>query len=522
MSDKKFTIGIETTADTSGANKTVEAIDAVIDKSKELEPKGPVTGFGGMLDGVPERAEESATALDSLADKTDNVKKSVEDLTEATKKQTAAEKDQVGALKQGAAVEKERRDSDRADQVAQDVRKVKQLQIAQAVGTVAQGLAGAAAKAREFADATRGVDKNLSGNLESVATGLESIGGAATGAAAGFAVGGPVGAIIGGIAGLAAPTLKKGVDDLFKSLDNLAEAKGVSAGLPAKIEAVKKALKLEDQAKQWEQLKNAIEGVGTAAEQNRIREEAADKAKLDSAKIAEDVAGAGGGDSRLATERRIAVEKEVSDRSRRREIQEAGGKVTAAQTSLQGKENQIADAKATGAAPDELKKLAEEADGLRKALKDAKLELETKKNTTGLAAGTEREREAASNLIGKKNEQAAAGDKTEGEINKVVGLVEGQLGDVANEPPVKAMIEKVRNLAEGGITGGEQNEVVGLVQQLITRIKKPNEDTAKLFQQLLGAVNASVDLQTRFAGQIDEAKRRIQTLETNAGRQRGY
>ncbi|MGL4398823.1 MAG: hypothetical protein ACRCXD_03050 [Luteolibacter sp.] len=264
-------------------------------------------------------------------------------------------------------------------------------------------------------------------------------------------------------------------------------------------------------------IKDAIEGVGAAAEQNRIREEVADKAKLDRAKIAEDVAAAGGGDSRGATERRIAVEKEVSDRSRRREIQEAGGKVTAAETSLQGKENQIADAKATGAAPDELKKLAEEADGLRRALKDAKLELETKQTTTGLAAGTEREREVASNLIGKKNEQAAGGEKTEGEINKVVGLVEGQLGDVANQPSVKAMIEKVRNLAEGGITGGEQNEVVGLVQQLILRIKKPNEDTAKLFQQLLGAVNSSVDLQNRFSGQIDELQRRLQKLESTAG-----
>ncbi|MGL4398822.1 MAG: hypothetical protein ACRCXD_03045 [Luteolibacter sp.] len=253
MTDKKFTIGIDTTADTSGAERAADAIETVVDKSKELDSESAATGFGGMLDGVPERAQESATALNSVAGQTREVGKAVEDLTEAARKQTVAEKDQTDALKQGAATEKEKRANERADQVAADVRKVKQLQIAQVVGTVTQGLAGAAAKAREFADATRGVDKNLSGNLESVAAGLESIDGAATGAAAGFLVGGPVGAIIGGIAGLAAPTLKKGVDDLFKSLDNLAEAKGISAGLPAKIEAAKKALKLEDQAEQWEQ-----------------------------------------------------------------------------------------------------------------------------------------------------------------------------------------------------------------------------------------------------------------------------
>lgn len=119
--------------------------------------------------------------------------------------------------------------------------------------------------------------------------------------------------------------------------------------------------------------------------------------------------------------------------------------------------------------------------------------------------------------------QKQAGEFTATQIDQGLAGVEGQLGEVANLPPVRKMIDRVKELAADGIQGGEQNEVTTLVGQLVAKIKKPNEDTAKLFQKLLDAVNASVDLQTRFAGQLDDVKRRVSTIEQGAkGAQRGF
>lgn len=119
--------------------------------------------------------------------------------------------------------------------------------------------------------------------------------------------------------------------------------------------------------------------------------------------------------------------------------------------------------------------------------------------------------------------QKQAGEFTATQIDQGLSGVEGQLGEVANLPAVRKIIDRVKELAADGIQGGEQNEVATLVGQLVSKIKKPNEDTAKLFQKLLEAINASVDLQTRFAGQIDEVKRRVATIEQGAqGAQRGF
>lgn len=62
MADKKVRIGIETTANTSGAEKTVDALDDVVDKGKELETALDKVDSGG-LPAIPAQAKKAAAEV---------------------------------------------------------------------------------------------------------------------------------------------------------------------------------------------------------------------------------------------------------------------------------------------------------------------------------------------------------------------------------------------------------------------------------------------------------------------------
>ncbi len=68
MSDKKFTIGIETTADTSGAKKATGALDETTDKAKELDTSlnqvGRPASTGGLgLPAIPAQAKKASEGI---------------------------------------------------------------------------------------------------------------------------------------------------------------------------------------------------------------------------------------------------------------------------------------------------------------------------------------------------------------------------------------------------------------------------------------------------------------------------
>lgn len=79
MEAKKVTIGIETTADASGAEKAVDAIDKVIDKGHEVdEALTPKPDSG--LSQIPADAAPAVAALDKLDEKSQVVQDSLEEI----------------------------------------------------------------------------------------------------------------------------------------------------------------------------------------------------------------------------------------------------------------------------------------------------------------------------------------------------------------------------------------------------------------------------------------------------------
>jgi hypothetical protein len=85
MADKKFTLGIETTADTSGAEKTVDAMDAVVDKGRELENALEPTPGGG-LEQIPAAATPAAKAIDNLGDEARRTERELDALETQSRK----------------------------------------------------------------------------------------------------------------------------------------------------------------------------------------------------------------------------------------------------------------------------------------------------------------------------------------------------------------------------------------------------------------------------------------------------
>jgi len=68
MADKKFTIGIETTADTSGAAKAVDAMDEVVDSAEDAGKAIDDAGKGPGMKKLPTEAKAAAGSIDALED----------------------------------------------------------------------------------------------------------------------------------------------------------------------------------------------------------------------------------------------------------------------------------------------------------------------------------------------------------------------------------------------------------------------------------------------------------------------
>lgn len=80
MSDKKITIGIETTANTAGAQKATAALDDTADKAKELDAAldqvgGPGGAPGSGLPGIPAQAKAATASIKDVQSETNKLGK---------------------------------------------------------------------------------------------------------------------------------------------------------------------------------------------------------------------------------------------------------------------------------------------------------------------------------------------------------------------------------------------------------------------------------------------------------------
>jgi DNA repair exonuclease SbcCD ATPase subunit len=233
MADEKddVNIRINTTADTSGAEKEVKAIDKVTEATKELteadaerakrkaeyDARMATPGYSSagnpmaMPDSVmgPERTEQ------------------IDQETAALERQAEAAQELADAVEEASErIEEAGENSEAAGPKLDDV---VGLQRAAGVQQFGEALGRAAGMVRNLANDLEGAGVKGAGLVSGLATGMESVSAGLQGAAAGFMAGGPLGAAIGGTIGLLTGPLNKAITSTVNDFKALKQAEDDAA-----------------------------------------------------------------------------------------------------------------------------------------------------------------------------------------------------------------------------------------------------------------------------------------------------
>jgi hypothetical protein len=249
----------------------------------------------------------------------------------------AAEKDQVRQNRELAA-------SEAQVSTAADVRTISGRQRAEAVTRIVAALRPAIAELDKVSDALAKSDPAAAGNLRALTGAATALGGAAQGAAIGFQSFGVGGAIAGGLLGAAFPSLKKNLDDLVGSLNAVGDAQAVSDGLPAKIEAIKAALKTTAEEAGWKRLAEAIELSTVKAQASAVVAKSLRDLALVEAEAALKLAEASGDPARIAAAKnaqKATVEK-VQDEAKNEELAASQARLAEANQKLTAEQDKLA------------------------------------------------------------------------------------------------------------------------------------------------------------------------------------
>lgn len=136
-----------------------------------------VTGFGGMLDGVPERADQAAQAITKIG-------KSADEARSEAQKASSSFGEMADAMEDA---------GEKAATLDDNVGKIARAQRAQAIGQLAEAMGKVGRSVRETADDIRSADPVMARSLEKMADGIDQVSSKAQVLALGFAAGGPVG-----------------------------------------------------------------------------------------------------------------------------------------------------------------------------------------------------------------------------------------------------------------------------------------------------------------------------------------
>lgn len=499
----------------------VDTSKAAVRSMQELLEKNPDRkgAANGLEDSKSTLADDQAAvaALKQKIAARVQAAKAAEVEAVATKKAAAEQRSETAAIKEDARqrrlAEQQRRTEDRADDQAANVRRIRQNQIAQGVSFAAQQAAGAAQTLRELRDAAKGMDEELANNIGAVADGFDSLQGAIAGAATGFQAGGPAGAIIGGIVGLAAPQLKTAVDELAESLNRVGEAKAIEAGMPARIEAIKKALDVKEAAASWRDLADAMDLVDRKTDAASKIRAAEDQSKLFQANEAVRVAEATGGDVAGAKAKALEVERQTQSNARRRGISDSLNEVSSLQTRVQGKENQIGAAERSGADSATLESLRDELRELTKALSLANVDSAKARFLAGIQEGDASLKNNNDDVLRLKQAEEQAGDK----ITQALEAILGKIGDAANTPEVQGKAEIIRNLLKDGFQQGEQNQVAALLFSLVGMIRQGSAQQIQAIQELQTMLSQTVGIVSSLQSENRALKTEVNKLKQNSG-----
>lgn len=283
-------------------------------------PEMPVspggTGFGGMLDQVPEKAKAATDAVREVTEETEKLVETVEEVDKKT------------------------------DKLDENVEKITRLQKAQVVAQLGGQVAQLGKAFTTVADGIESFDQEGAKSLRSIGENLETAGSAVTSMAIGFAVGGPLGA---GVAALGegvkyvASEMGKAAEEAVKmeakydtAFDKLIDKLGKVAGEKAKVELKTWLETLDDE-------EAAINRQNDALERNRelIEAKATAQAKLDAAKTRNELAAIDADPTLSDAEkikRKAAVTEAAEKKKLENEVNAQGRDVTAAAEDAQGKE----------------------------------------------------------------------------------------------------------------------------------------------------------------------------------------
>lgn len=336
---KNIEIRIAATGGDQAAGEIQKVSDAAA--ATEAASKGS-TGFGGMLDGVPERVDTVTAKVEDLKKELGPVAKAAEDVGEAM--DDSAKK---------------------ADKLGENVEKIARTQKAQAVAQLGGQVAQLGSAFKSVASEVEVFDKDLANTLRNTGGNIEAIGGAVGSIAIGFAVGGPIGA---GVA-----TLAEGVKRVVLGMAEAAEesVKFAATGSAAfknlvdklgDVATAKEAVELKTWLDTLDAEEAAITRQNEALGRNRelIDAKAAAQAKLDAINTKNEIA-AVKADPNLTDAEKITKVAEITER--------AEGKKLEDQVDNQGRDVVRAEEDAKAKA-EEAARLAADAEDI-KASKDA-------------------------------------------------------------------------------------------------------------------------------------------------------
>ncbi len=328
---------------TAGTEQAAKEIDRVTDATKGVTTAaGESRGMGGMLDGVPERADEAAESLTT-------VKKSLEEL----KEEAAQARAEIGGLEEDI-TEAAEGAADGAEKLSDNVSKIARLQRGQVLVDLAGQVGKIGAKFSETADQVESFDANLAATLRNTGSQISTVANVASTMAMGFAVGGPLGAGVAGIGAL----LSELVGDYIAAGQAAVEAAAKSAaafeaatGKVAALQAARDALDFTAFVAGLDAEEEAIEKQNTALERNRTLLEAkiAAQAKLAAAKAANEMAGIDADDS-LTPAEKIEKKGGVREKQARETAQAAVAKQAREVAAAEAEAKEKADAAARAAA----------------------------------------------------------------------------------------------------------------------------------------------------------------------------
>jgi uncharacterized protein YoaH (UPF0181 family) len=576
--EKDVKIGIQTTADTSGADKAVDAIDEVVDKADEVVEKLKPTSAPNVIEEIPGNVKPAVRSVDELTTEVGRLDREMS-ATETQTRKFGTELAKTGNTSEGVASKLGGRLKGSIQQAGFQIQ-----DFAVQVGGGTSAMTAFGQQAPQFLGAF--------GPAGSIAGAIIAIG----------AVAYNVFTKMGDDALSASEKLefmnevidqiaKNKTDELNQEFADTAEAFDLAQRKAAALKTgVEEVVKSERRLALAQLDRRALERESATAEANRI---AADEGKpIDTERIASDAAlriqeraqelarqGVATEETRVsqATEaaRLKTEELEAAEKARFKAIAQLAAErdrldVMRAQNEELKKQAQARSTDDPGlqiigsvfpkliprtpAAKEAQKKLDDPAARSEKEVLEKRIEVleklvtgpdaELNRNVADLSVEVLAARTNVSNIVKAANNNAAAinldlgtaqkkqdtrardasdqslanvGDATSDAVAEALVRVLEGIKNAGGDAQVQSAVDRIKQLAADGIQGGEQNETVALFQQLLSKSEASRAENSKLLQQVIGVIDLSVSAMQGIPGRLDEQARQIKAIQAQLG-----